>query len=246
MSQPLAPIAEGYERVVREIMTPRTPRAPSGVRQLVMSPTSSDSICSLRRAGYLAAASMVGFLALLATLAVLARTGMGPVSFGPSGAMQLVGEVGDVCKRNISGQSGALLFRSSLDFTLVAKGTQDSTVGDGYVGQRTERIARTQEQFNASTIDDVRAVGPHRFRGAGCREGLVCQTSDGHYFGRCAAPSPSPDPSPDPSAPATAALSPAGTISSSPSATGGPAMSPELQSAVQNAVNEVLSRENPQ
>ncbi|CAE8592126.1 unnamed protein product [Polarella glacialis] len=192
MTQQLSLTTQGYEHVGEEVTSPRNVR---DVGQPLTSTASSGSMCILRRAKCLAAAAVVGFLGLLATLAVLGRSGMGPVSFNPDGTMQLVGELGDVCR---PGNQNFVL-QTSLDYTLIAKGGQTGgTANDDFKGNKRERIVRTQAQIvsDASSGDiGPRAFHNHRasLESASCREGLVCQTSHGHHWGRCCAAPTTPD-----------------------------------------------------
>ncbi|CAE8743262.1 unnamed protein product [Polarella glacialis] len=141
MTQQLSLTTQSYEHVGEEVTSPRNVR---DVGQPLTSTASSGSMCILRRAKCLAAAAVVGFLGLLATLAVLGRSGMGPVSFNPDGTMQLVGELGDVCR---PGNQNFVL-QTSLDYTLIAKGGQTGgTANDDFKGNKRERIVRTQAQI---------------------------------------------------------------------------------------------------
>ncbi|CAE8703961.1 unnamed protein product, partial [Polarella glacialis] len=146
----------------------------------------------------LAAAAVVGFLGLLATLAVLAGSGMGPVSFAPAGTIQLVGELGDACRAGVPDK--ILLFRTSLENTLIAKGCQSSPASDGVAGDKRECIERAQEQIasGASSIENGHRAfhKQHRpLKSVSCREGLVCYESHtglGKVWGKCGNPNPSP------------------------------------------------------
>ncbi|CAE8641466.1 unnamed protein product [Polarella glacialis] len=194
---------------------------------------------SRRRAAYVCLAGIAGFLALLAVLAVLALTCLrsGAIRFNGNDTTLLLGHLGDACSVSASQavvSDGNIVLRTSLDYTLIVKGKDDSDQLRKFKGDKNERIVRTQDRLipNGTSIRDLPSSFRQREFGslllAICNHDLECmQTSEGDLWGSCL-PRGHSGAAPAPTAESGSSLAPA------------PPLTSATASAIAKAVQEVI------